>query len=49
MIDYERRKVGEEDELINKARFSTTNGPMFLYTTSKGHVRVCDLRESSNF
>ena len=22
LIDYERRKVGEEDELINKARFS---------------------------
>ena len=22
---------------------------MFLYTTSKGHVRICDLRESSNF
>lgn len=22
---------------------------MFLYTTSKGHVRICDMRESSNF
>lgn len=49
LIDYERRKAGEDDELINKARFSPANGPMFLYTTSKGHIRICDMRESSNF
>ena len=49
LIDYERRKVTEEDELINKARFSPKSSPMFLYTTSKGHIRICDMRESSNF
>lgn len=48
LIDYNRKKVTEEDEIITKAKFSQQS-TMFLYTTSKGHVRVCDFRESSNF
>jgi len=36
------------DEIITKAKFSTAS-PMFLYTTSKGAIRICDLRESSSF
>ena len=48
LVDYNRRKTSDDDELITKARFSPAS-PMFLYTTSTGLIRVCDMRESSNF
>ena len=48
LVDYNRQRAAEEDELINSTRFSD-HASVFLYTTSKGHIRVCDLRESSNF
>ncbi len=48
LIDYERRKAVDDDEIITATKFSCTQNT-FLYTTSKGHIRVCDLRESSNF
>lgn len=34
--------------MITSAKFNS-HGSSFLYTTSKGHVRICDFRESSNF
>jgi len=48
LVDYNRTKCTNEDEAITSIKFST-EASMFLYTTSKGHVRICDLRESSNF
>ena len=48
LVDYNRTKCTSEDEAITSIKFST-EASMFLYTTSKGHVRICDLRESSNF
>ncbi len=48
LIDYERRKAADDDELVTSARFSD-RASTFLYTTSHGHIRICDLRESSNF
>ena len=48
LIDYERRKAAEDDEVVTSVRFSN-RASTFLYTTSKGHIRVCDMRESSNF
>ena len=34
--------------MITCAKFSRES-PMFLYTTTKGQIRLCDFRESSNF
>jgi serine/threonine-protein phosphatase 2A regulatory subunit B len=48
LIDYNRQKLLENEEAITCARFNT-EGLMFLYATNKGHIRLCDLRESSNF
>ena len=48
LIDYNRQKSIEGDEIVTSAKFNS-HGSMFLYTTSKGHIRVCDFRESSNF
>ena len=48
LMDYNRQKTSDEDELIMSAKFSDRSD-MFIYTTSKGHIRICDLRESSNF
>jgi len=49
LIDNPRKKAAtENDELVTRAKFCPSQ-PMFLYTTSKGHIRVCDFRESSNF
>jgi serine/threonine-protein phosphatase 2A regulatory subunit B len=36
------------DEYVTCAKFNT-EGAMFLYATNTGHLRLCDLREASNF
>ena len=48
LIDYNRQKISGNDEYLTCARFNT-EGLMFLYATNKGQLRLCDLRESSNF
>lgn len=48
LVDYQRQKAANEDEIITSAKFSDKSC-MFLYTTSQGKIRLCDLRESSNF
>ena len=52
LLDYDRQKVSEEDEIVMSAKFNNTgrsSSSIFLYSTSKGHIRICDFRESSNF
>ena len=48
LLDYNRQRAGEEDEMITSAKFNS-HGSTSLYTTNKGDIRVCDFRESSNF
>ena len=48
LLDYNRQRAGEDDEMITSAKFAPT-GSNFLYTTNKGDIRICDFRESSNF
>lgn len=48
LIDYNRRKAAEDQERVMSATFSSQS-TMFLYTTNKGDIRVCDFREASNF
>ena len=49
LIDYERRNPSFGDERILSAKFNPESGCTFLYTTSKGRINICDLRERSNF
>lgn len=48
LVDYNRQRAAEDDELICSSRFSG-HASVFVYTTSKGYIRICDFRESSNF
>ena len=48
LVDYKRQRAAEDDELICSSRFSD-HSSVFVYTTSKGYIRICDFRESSNF
>ena len=48
LIDYNRQRATEDDELITSAKFGHQD-TTFVYTTSKGRICVCDFRESSNF
>ena len=48
LLDYNRQRAGEEDEMVTSAKFNSV-GSSFVYTTNKGDIRICDFRESSNF
>ena len=41
--------IDELEEVISSAEFSQSNPNLFLYTTSKGILHICDLREKSSF
>ena len=43
------KSIDELDEVISHAEFSPNNPSIFLYTTTKGFLHLCDLRESSTF
>ena len=49
LVDYERRNPVASDERVMCAEFNKGSGFTFLYTTSKGKINICDLRESSDF
>lgn len=48
LVDYNRNKCQSGEERILSMSASATTST-FCYTTSSGYVRICDLRESSNF
>lgn len=41
--------IEELEEVISHSEFHPTDPSLFLYTTSKGFLNVCDLREKSSF
>ena len=49
LVDYERRNPDQHDERVMCAEFNKSSGFTFLYTTSKGKINICDLREKSDF
>jgi hypothetical protein len=49
LLDLNRNKRGNE-ELISSASFNKSgHNCLFLYTTSKGMINICDFRERSDF
>ena len=49
MVDFKRRVANVDDERITSATFSPGRETIFCYTTSKGPIKICDMRERSNF
>ena len=49
LLDMKPNNLDELDEVITKAEFHSENPNLFLYSTSKGFLHICDIRESSNF
>lgn len=49
LLDMKPKSIEELDEVITHCEFHPTMPNVFLYTTSKGFLHVCDFRESSSF
>jgi serine/threonine-protein phosphatase 2A regulatory subunit B len=49
LLDLKPNSLDELEEVVTKCEFHPTNPNMFLYTTSKGFLHLCDLRENSSF
>jgi serine/threonine-protein phosphatase 2A regulatory subunit B len=49
VLDIKPTNIDELEEVISYSEFHPTNPHLFLYTTSKGFLHICDFREKSNF
>ena len=49
LLDLKPKSLDELDEVITHCEFHPEIPSMFMYTTSKGFIHVCDFRESSTF
>lgn len=49
LLDMKPKSIDELDEVISHCEFSQANPSIFLYTTTKGFLHLCDLRETSSF
>ena len=49
VLDIKPKNIDDLDEVISHAEFHPTHSSIFLYTTTKGFLHVCDFRESSSF
>lgn len=49
VLDIKPKSIEELDEVVTHAEFSMLNPSMFLYTTSKGLLHICDFKDRSTF
>ena len=49
VLDIKPKNIDELDEVITHCEFSPLHPSIFLYTTSKGLLHICDFREQSSF
>lgn len=49
LLDMKPKKIEELEEVITHCEFHPKNPSLFVYTTSKGFLHICDIRESSSF
>lgn len=49
VLDIKPKNVNDIEEAINYAEFNKSDVNTFLYTTSKGFLSICDLRERATF
>jgi len=49
LLDLKPKNIDELDEVISSAEFHPYDPNLFMYTTSKGFLHICDLRSKSSF
>ena len=49
VLDIKPKSIDELDEVISHCEFHPNMPTVFLYTTTKGFLHVCDFREASSF
>ena len=49
LLDIKPKSMDELDEVITHSEFHPSMPTVFLYTTTKGFLHICDFRESSNY
>lgn len=49
VLDIKPTNIDELDEVISHCEFHPTHPQIFLYTTSKGFLHICDFRDRSSF
>jgi serine/threonine-protein phosphatase 2A regulatory subunit B len=49
VLDIKPPNPDELDEVVTHCEYNPTNQNLFLYTSSKGFLHVCDFREASSF
>jgi len=46
LLDLRPNKMDELSEVITSATFHDTETSLMMYSTTKGNVKICDLRQS---
>jgi serine/threonine-protein phosphatase 2A regulatory subunit B len=49
LLDKKPKSIDELDEVISHCEFNPSMPSIFLYTTTKGFLHICDIRETSSF
>jgi serine/threonine-protein phosphatase 2A regulatory subunit B len=49
VLDMKPKNIDDLDEVVTHCEFSPIAPPLFLYTTSKGMLKICDFRDQSSF
>lgn len=49
VLDIKPKNIDELDEVVSHCEFNPLQPPLFLYTTSKGFLHICDFRDQSTF
>jgi len=49
VVDMKPRSMEELDEIVTHCEFHPRNSSVFLYTTSKGLLHLCDFRAAAQF
>ena len=45
VLDMKPKNIDDLDEVVTHCEFNPSAPPMFLYTTSKGMLKICDFRD----
>lgn len=49
VVDMKPKSMEELDEIVTHCEFHPRNSSVFLYTTSKGLLHICDFRAAASF
>lgn len=49
VLEFKPKSITEIEEALTSAEFHPKVSSLFLYTTSKGCINICDLRSKASF